>query len=154
MGIGMLYAFPSPAQDLPKVIGAAGYSGTGVHAWTVGEALVITLDNGLHQITQGFHQPQFYLVGMSDTPSSPEPVAYPNPTSGPLALELPEGQWEEVTVEIISIWGQRLIQKVCPGPQSRIDLDLSLIAGGIYLVVLRSTDGTPIHRFRIEKINP
>src|SRR5258706_8883976 len=92
------------------VVGTAGYffvSSSGSLAWTIGETMVETYQQGQGYLTQGFHQPAFVIV--TDVASDPANgiFAYPNPTSHWLTLKIAlPGNY---SVELYDLKGIKLI---------------------------------------------
>lgn len=73
-----------------------------------------------------------------DLVSLPEPSAYPNPTAGPLTIELPE-EWEGAQMLVFSLQGQKVYQQVTN--DLRTKLDLSHLPVGVYLVRINTPHG-------------
>lgn len=67
-----------------------------------------------------------------------EPRVYPNPTNGPLNVELPEG-WEGARVWVVDLQGRQLHQQAANG--LRAELDLSHLPAGVYLVQINTPHG-------------
>ena len=151
-GLFLFLFTTAQAQSAPEIICAAGHSGNTVHAWTVGEPLVTTISNNLHQLTQGFHQPQLTLLA-AETPPPPDPMAYPNPTTGLLKVEWPADYGTVRTVEVYALTGHKVREIHLETPQSQLHLDLSDLAAGKYILGLRYDHGELRHRIPIIKLN-
>ena len=59
--------------------------------------------------------------------------AYPNPSSGGLALRFGEAS-AAGSVEVVSVTGQRVLRQALTAGQSRVELDLGGVAAGVYAV--------------------
>jgi hypothetical protein len=67
---------------------------------------------------------------------------YPNPTTGKIRVSSPMLEEQEATVGIYTVTGKALIlEKLSPGTRE-LELDLGLLAHGVYLLRLTSTSGS------------
>lgn len=93
-----------------KVIASAGNSFTNENIqldWTMGEPLILTLENPPVILTQGFHQPNYDFISSSNTPGWPGTIKlFPNPCSNDLNIQLGFTEWQKGTLEIIEPSGK------------------------------------------------
>jgi len=141
----------SAQVQTPEVFASGGTAAA--HAFTIGEAIVETLDNGTVLLSQGFHQPQMSLVATSEPQPVVSATAYPNPTAGPVRIKRSEGDWMSGRVDVISMAGQRVLTHAVEAGTPTIEMDLAALANGLYLLVVRDGREEILHRFRIEKID-
>ena len=73
---------------------------------------------------------------------------YPNPTSGLLILELATAQPAEVTV--FNALGQQILQKTVAKTDEKVQLDLSKVAKGIYLVQVQTEKQVVVKKIVVE----
>lgn len=152
-------AFTSLGQSLERqVIGAAGQSGGNANLqidYTVGEAVVATLESNDLVLTQGFHQSSTTIVGIADGPEINWEVRhYPNPTTHTLYLNI-EGEFEsDLRLMVVNVSGQQMytaeVQKGWDNIQHAIPVE-RWSAGQYFLSI--HTEGSPPHTLIFQKIN-
>lgn len=155
MGFLCLIRFANAQVYLPEVISSAGLSNSGSNydCWTMGEPIVLTLDNGTLVLTQGFHQPNMTIVGVPTPRELPTPFVYPNPSSGQIFLNLAGLGRSGGTVRVVDAHG-RLVRSHSFGPISAkpLNLDLSNLSNGVYFLRLTMKNARKPFVFKIEKI--
>ncbi|HEU4717927.1 MAG TPA: T9SS type A sorting domain-containing protein, partial [Bacteroidia bacterium] len=79
---------------------------------------------------------------------------YPNPSSGSLSITLDFGTAQNANVTITDLSG-RTVMNVCDGKtfegKSRMDIDVSALAAGNYLLVLRTENGKETSKFTVAR---
>lgn len=66
---------------------------------------------------------------------------YPNPTSGKFAIRFDLKRSHDMTIEVMNIVGEKVIQKSFAGVQNQtVEFDLNSVADGVYFVVIKSED--------------
>ncbi|RYZ48651.1 MAG: T9SS type A sorting domain-containing protein [Sphingobacteriales bacterium] len=80
-----------------------------------------------------------------------EPVkAYPNPTSGLIRVELPEGTADDATVTIVSVTGQTVFSGTARSISSNQQIDMGRFTSGMYILNINSNNQT--QSLRISKL--
>ncbi|WP_020569143.1 T9SS type A sorting domain-containing protein [Neolewinella persica] len=95
------------------------------------------------------------LIDLEATPVGVEKVVlaakplkiFPNPTTGLASVALPASLRGEALVEVYSATGQQIVGQSVMVASERMNLDLSAVPAGIYLV--RMTDGQVMHTGRV-----
>lgn len=145
-------------QSTPYVIASGGdyfTATTFTNSFTVGEeAVVQTSSTGSFILTQGFQQPNDGPNAILDPEVISHVIAYPNPTSGMLALHYTLAAASAVRMEVYDLSGKLLQaeqRQQQPGVQREV-LDLSALANGAYFVNLR-VDGRQVLVNRIHIVH-
>ncbi len=68
--------------------------------------------------------------------TKPKVGLYPNPTAGPVTLEINEDLWQGGTAAVYNIIGQLITQKSIT--EKKVDFDLTDGSRGVYFVTLRN----------------
>lgn len=134
------------AQSLsPTVVSPSGafyQNGTGMLSTTVGEmSMVQTFSSGSVILTQGFQQAFDFGVGIHESPATYAFSLYPNPTTGNVVLQIPEGISGDVDLLLFDAVGQLVWQKsfgVLSGG-STAALSLESLAEGSYFIALNNS---------------
>lgn len=156
-----LTAYHLCAQSLERsVIGGAGFSIQNENvqlSFTVGETVVSAFNTADFLLTQGFQQ-----TGIEEVPTGIELptyiqdiTAYPNPVGTTLYLDINSTKIFEFSLEVHDVTGKRQAL-----PAHLMDstghfqhqIDLMDWAPGIYLLMIKTKEGTPVKIFKIQKI--
>jgi len=70
------------AQEVVSTQGDSYSNASGNIDFTIGEVVINTGTDGTNDLTQGFHQTNWYFVGLEGHSPSYEATIFPNPTSG------------------------------------------------------------------------
>lgn len=146
-----------PAQTIERsVIGAAGTSLSSASFevdFTVGEAVVTTVESGSFVLTQGFQQGDLDLTGIEAPLLTVDYRLYPNPTADRVQLDLQAArpvtlhlQWFDAQGRQVALPAETL--RLGSQPQS-LHYDLSALATGTYLLRLTDDSGREGHTFRV-----
>ncbi|MBI3136071.1 MAG: T9SS type A sorting domain-containing protein [Bacteroidetes bacterium] len=66
---------------------------------------------------------------------------YPNPTSGKFAITFDLKKSHDLTVEVVNIVGEKVIQRTYAGVQNQtLEFDMNSVADGVYFIVIKSED--------------
>lgn len=125
-------------------------------SYTVGEMVIKTGTSlsGTFVLTQGFQQPNLRTVGIDDLEIELGYHVYPNPTTGPLMIELNSSQPLILYLAIYDLIGQ---QTLIPRQEARLmgkfttQMDLSSLSDGVYLLAIINEKKRIIRTLRIEK---
>jgi hypothetical protein len=125
-------------------------------SYTIGElAAVSTVTAGNSTLTQGFHQPDKFIIASVFSPEYAwNAGVFPNPADQLVTLSLNSTDAESLVLELLDASGRRVsesrIIQLIPG-QQQFDIALSHLASGVYLLRLSSTDGLRQNTLRINK---
>lgn len=81
-------------------------------------------------------------------------TAFPNPFSNTFHLKMESGSSGPFELEVFSILGRRLLSQditLIAGQESKLDIDLSTVAAGVYMYSLRGADGGRVESGTIVK---
>jgi len=79
-------------------------------------------------------------VGIEYTPLLSEVSIYPNPADNTINIRLPENDFENVEISIVSLTGQQLLQPENTG-NNKFSADISGLAPGVYFLRIKSSSG-------------
>ena len=156
LGIGTV-VFVRGQSISPEVLGAAGDEGTAgstTVSWTIGEPLVETIASGSNQISQGFHQPRYVLVGLEPLgPLGLEVDVYPNPAENHVYFEFTREGELPMSVDLIDMSGKVLQSEQSELQADRLSFDLSNVALGNYFLRLRLEGSQEIKAYKVQKVH-
>lgn len=72
---------------------------------------------------------------------------YPNPTDGLVTIIPAEGAPEDFTIDVISSSGARVMSH-----DKTVRFDLSRLAAGNYMILVKARDGRPLSLLRVIKV--
>jgi len=136
-----LIILPASAQlnDL-EVIASAGTSqqvGNLQLDWTLGEPVILTLENSPVLLSQGFHQPDYYLISATENQLPIENWnVFPNPCKTELNVSI---QFPVITsgyMEFFNVAGKYIGKESFSGISLDKHFDISTLAPGKYHLVL------------------
>ena len=96
--------------------------------------MINTGTNEINDLTQGFHQTNWNLVGMEDHSPSYEATIYPNPVSK--VLNIKTNAFENVTYRLYDTKGKLMLQDKLSAEQTRIEV--GQLAPGSYSIILNN----------------
>jgi hypothetical protein len=151
----------SQSQTLsPTVISSSGgfYStGSAMLSFTVAEmTMVQTFTSAGNMLTQGFQQPEDYVVGISETPTVLDDILiYPNPTNGMFTLSYSSNNSGENVINLYNLVGQVVLTKAVSQSAgvSTVDFDISSFSQGIYMLELTTENTKGEKQINYHKIN-
>ena len=139
-------ALQAQVEVSPQVVSTAGGYMTGTNitlSYTVGELAVQTLTAGSLMLTEGFQQPLDIGVFKQETMQVDCQVkTWPNPVSKDLYLQVDSDIQQDLVLEAMDLSGRiHMVRKI---EASLFDapfrVDLSNLAGGVYLIKIRTAD--------------
>jgi len=130
------------AQSLsPSVLASSGQLGSngGTQlAWTLGEGVIATLDQGEARLTQGFHQPR--TIPVANDPATPSPQLWLARQGAQPWLTIEALQTNQTyQLLLIDLQGRRCLQTELSGPAHR--LSLAHLPDGAYVARLQNGQG-------------
>lgn len=144
----LLVTISVTAQEVVTTQGDSYSNSSGSIDFTVGETVSNTGTNGTNEITQGFQQSNWTLLGLEN--HSPQYVAsmFPNPTEDVLNIRTTE--FEDVTFTLYDSQGKILLQDVLSAEQTPIEVHQ--LAPGNYSVML-TKESQKLKAFKLVKTN-
>lgn len=124
-----------------EVVAATGQSGTvgGTQvSYTVGEAVVTTVDNDAFTLTQGFHQGNLAIVAVGEPWSGNSIRIFPNPAAYNCNIEFSNPLTEQTNYQLFNEVGQLIIQGSIQSGVVQHSLDLQKLPAGAYQLQMRA----------------
>ena len=153
---GLFTALLVQSQQLsPSVLAADGgiSKAAGISLeWTLGETNTESLSATDRLYTQGFHQP---ILLAKIFPAAEQPVTgylitvAPNPVLSVLSATIASPNDEKVILTLIDFTGRRFPVKTANGKFSTVNVDMSGMISGIYLLEIHNASGQLIKTFKI-----
>ncbi|MFH0865453.1 MAG: T9SS type A sorting domain-containing protein [Bacteroidota bacterium] len=144
----------------PTVISSSGgfYStGSAMLSFTVAEmTMVQTFTAGGNFLTQGFQQPEDYVVGIPENPTvTGDILIYPNPTSGIFTLSYISNSSGENIIIMYNLVGQVVLTKAVlqSAGTNTVTFDISSFSQGIYMLELTTENSKGEKQINYNKIN-
>jgi len=120
------------AQEVISTQGES-YSNAAVNIdYTLGEVVTITGTNGIHDLTQGFHQTNWSFAGLEDNVPSYQVIIYPNPTSD--ILNIQTEIFENVSYKLYDAQGKIVLQGAISAEHTPVQVNQ--LAPGNYSLTL------------------
>jgi hypothetical protein len=122
------------AQEVVSTQGDSYSNGSGSIDFTLGEVIINTGTDGTNDLTQGFHQSNWSVVGVVDYDLSYEALVFPNPTED--ILNIRTHAFENVMYSLYDAQGKLIIQNKLSAEQTLIQV--SQLAPGSYSLTLNN----------------
>ena len=132
----------------PEVLSSAGGTLSNTQYlvdWTLGEPVIETVTGSTHILTQGFHQPHFFLTSIQESPDFSIQI-YPNPSSSIITIKTSVKQ--PLTAILYDLNG-KILNKIRFTENS--ELDISSLAESVYLLKITDQDNSIVKLTRIVK---
>ncbi|MFH0865455.1 MAG: T9SS type A sorting domain-containing protein [Bacteroidota bacterium] len=157
----MLFTGILQSQTLsPTVISSSGgfYStGSAMLSFTVAEmTMVQTFTAGGNFLTQGFQQPEDYIVGITENPTvTGDILIYPNPTNGIFTLNYFSNSSGENVIKMYNLVGQVVLTKAVLQSEgtNTVTFDIGSFSQGIYMLELTTENSKGENQINYNKIN-
>ena len=147
----MLYAQATFQNEVLASTGQSGTVGGAQISYTVGEAVVATIDNNASSLTQGFHQGNLAIVAVGEPWVGNSIRIFPNPTAYNCNIEFSSALTEQTDYRIFNETGQFVLQGSIQSGVVQHSLDLQKLPAGTYQLQMHAgTYGTAI--FSVIKI--
>lgn len=130
----LLSALVVSAQEVVSTQGDSYSNGNGSIDFTIGEVVIDTGTDGTNDITQGFHQTNWNLVGIVNHKPSFEVTVFPNPTSD--LLKIQTSAFENVSYTLYDAEGKLILQDKLT--VSETSIQVSELAPGNYSLMLNN----------------
>ena len=141
----------------PEIISSSGGTGQGTSIqidWTLGELAITTIQNSAHQITQGFHQPNYIITSVEELPQEIGKITiYPNPTSDWLEFNLDFTQNEKVQIQLINMQGKVIWTISKQGMKITEKTNLAELPSATYFLHFLLDGNQYLKTFKVQKLN-
>ena len=121
-------------QEVVSTQGDSYTNTSGSIDFTIGEVVINTETDGTNDITQGFHQTNWYFLGVENYTPSYEATIFPNPTSE--VLNIKTSKFEKVTFTLYDAQGKLILQGILSAEQTPINV--SHLSPGSYSIALNN----------------
>ncbi len=144
------------AQDIsPEIVSSAGttFQGNSMQIdWTLGELLIANIENSDKQITQGFHQPIFFVTDVKEAPLEIGQIKiYPNPTAEWIEVYIRFLQERNVQILLYNFLGNLIWTSNENDQNISFRKDISELPNGPYLFIFLIDDNQYSQTFNIQK---
>jgi hypothetical protein len=144
ISVGSIYG-----QESSNASGGDAIGSGGTVAYTIGQVVYTYESVANGNSNQGVQQPyEIYSIGVDEQLSNISLMAYPNPTSGYLTLELLDYSNEKIEYQLIDIEGKVILSKLLNDSQTQVDLNI--YSKGIYFIKVIK-ESKEIRTFKIIK---
>lgn len=147
----LFIALEGKSQYVIGSIGGEGNVGNMNINYTVGEAVIATIENDSTTLTQGFHQPSYVLTAINETFLPGAVMVFPNPATSILYVQFEDIELENITISLYDITGRSIISSKVSTDIWQIDL--SGLANGYYLLTVTDLKNHQSNSFKIIKSN-
>ena len=120
------------AQEVFATQGDSYSNASGNIDFTIGEVIINTGTDGTNDLTQGFHQTNWNILGVEDYAPNYEAIIFPNPTED--VLNIKTSMFENVTYTLYDGLGKLVMQDILSAEQTPIQV--SQLATGNYSLTL------------------
>ncbi|MGB4899818.1 MAG: T9SS type A sorting domain-containing protein [Saprospiraceae bacterium] len=139
----------------PSVIGAAGTISKTNHVtleWTLGETFVRSNIIQDAWYTEGYHQPILLVApGSSADRHSFDIRIFPNPAYQKLFVEIKSAVAEPVKLKLTDLAGRTILYQNAPTTTDQIEISMSRIPQGMYLLSVVNDRGVQYGTFKVIK---
>ena len=147
----LLLSITAQAQ---AVIGSVGGSGTvgAMHLdYTVGEAMVSTINNNRTTLNQGFHQARYVVTAVQEAFAPGTINVFPNPTSAMLQIEFKAIEFKNLRISLHDELGRSI--NTSKADAATWQTNLSGLGSGYYMLTVTDRKNLKTSSFKILKIN-
>jgi len=117
-------------------------------AFTIGEVVVNTANNGDNTLTQGFHQTNWHFVSVVNHAPKFEVSIFPNPSSD--VINIKTNNYEKVSYTLFNAQGKQVMQAKLAN--SRTTIEVKHFAPGNYTLVIQEANNLLNKTFKLLKI--
>ena len=145
--LSLLTTFTIIAQEVIATQGDSYSNGNGSIDFTLGEVLINTGTDGTNDITQGFHQTNWYFLELDDHAPELEVMIYPNPTSE--VINIRTSEFEGASFALYDANGKIVLYDLLVAEFTEIQVGTLL--PGKYLLTINK-DEQKLKTFKLVKI--
>ena len=138
------------AQEVVSTQGESYANSSGRIEITVGELMISTYETGTNSLTQGFHQTKLIISSIEDFSPSFDVAIYPNPAMYELTIQFTDIQYG-YSISMLDVNGKLVKTEELTGPETTFDV--SQLAAGAYMLLLKDEEGELIKTYQVHKLN-
>lgn len=151
VAVGFLFAGLAQAQQSTNAGGGDATGSGGTVAYSIGQVVFTSNTSGAGSNAQGVqHAYEIYTVGIKNTALNISLIAFPNPVTINLTLQISDYNDEKLSYRLYDMHGKLLSKGQITSQQTQINM-FSLAAASYSLTVL--SDGQKVKTFQIIKNN-
>ena len=135
------------AQEVISTQGDSYSNGSGNIDFTIGEVVINTGTDGTNDITQGFHQTKWNIVGLEDHATNYDATVFPNPAED--ILNIKASAFKKVVYTVYDAQGKLVLQGNLQARQTPVKV--GRLASGTYSLALRN-ETQNLKTFKLIKI--
>ena len=147
----MILITNSKAQTVTASTGGKGVVGSMEVSYSVGEAVVTTVEGDSVLLTQGFHQPSFAVTAIKKTFPPGAVTVFPNPTKDYLNVVFKGVSLKNIQILLFDVAGK--IKSTAVVHADTWQIDFSQLAPGFYILVVTERGKGKLDSFKILKTN-
>jgi hypothetical protein len=146
-----LFLCESQSQSVISTTGGGGIIGNMAIDYTLGEVIITTIENGNIKLSQGFHQPYFFVTAFNESFPIGTIKVFPNPTNSILTVQLTDLEVSNISISLTNEIGKIILTSKT---RSTIwNTDLSNLSSGCYILTLNDSKNHKTNSFKIIKLN-
>lgn len=142
-------------QITPQVIATAGnYSENGGYSvsWTLGEPVVKTETNGNTTFTQGFQQPSYNVLSITNQDIEGFSVnVYPNPATDFIIIDWITDKQDMLYISLFDMAGKKISEQSYAATQDKVSMNMSQLASAQYILEVRNKNNSISKLYQIFK---
>ncbi len=148
------FVFRSNAQSVVASAGIEVKNANFSLNFTIGEPVVLTLQNTTIKLTQGFQQ-NIYSIATGIRPNSLDASIkiFPNPTADRLQVELSKPNMDEFSVTLFDMNGSIISESKLGRDIQLQNIDVAGLASGTYFLQIANAAKAQMNTYKVEKIN-
>ena len=151
VAVGFLFAGLAKAQQSNNAGGGDATGSGGTVAYSIGQVVFTSNTSGAGSVAQGVqHAYEIYTVGIKNTALNISLIAFPNPVTINLTLQISDYNDDKLSYRLYDMFGKLLSKGQITSQQTQINM-FSLAAASYSLTVL--SDGQKVKTFQIIKNN-
>jgi hypothetical protein len=119
----------------PQLLSTSG-GGNSTLQWSLGEPVILTLQNNSNALTQGFHQTLLEITAVEEQEDFGSSVLiYPNPVMTSFTIDIQHSGTSPVYMQLFDLNGRMVMAQQMSAPKEIYDV--SELASGVYILKLR-----------------
>jgi hypothetical protein len=150
LATGLLWAGLSQAQESANASGGDATGSGGTVAYSIGQVVYTTNTGNSGSIAQGVqHAHEIFTVGIEETTLNISLIAFPNPTSDNLTLQISDYNNEKLAFQLYDLQGKLLTCGQVTAQQTQINTASLPVA--IYFLNVVNHENKKVQSFKIIK---
>jgi hypothetical protein len=147
---GLLWAGFAQAQESANASGGDATGSGGIVAYSVGQVVYNSITGSSGNVAQGVqHAYEIFTVGIEETTFNISLIAFPNPTSDNLILQISDYNNEKLAFQLYDLQGKLLTSGLVTAQQTQISLASLPIT--TYFINIVNQENKNVQSFKIIK---